>query len=153
MIYGQLGRIGRVVGIESAQSCVLHNYYIHVHVYINLCLVISPSRAPASQIYLWNTFRRHQTRLLSLVTSPYVRLNVDYMWRLLPTYKTKPVIYMIIKRNVKINALFRYLLYELGASYTCSLFTSGNPNLCAIDLRLSGVNKFIFRPYIHEVYT
>ena len=102
MIYGQLGRIGRVVGIgpfgRIGPVCVLHNY---IHVYINLCLVISPSRAPASQIYLWNTFRRHQTRLLSLVTSPYLRLNMDYMWRLLPTYKTKPVINMVIKRNVK----------------------------------------------------
>ena len=30
---------------ESAQLCVLHNYYIQI--YINLCLVISPIEGPS----------------------------------------------------------------------------------------------------------
>ena len=64
---------------ESALLCVLHDYYIQI--YINLYLVISPSRAPPSQIYLWHTFRRRQTRLLFLLQ--------DYMWRLQSAYKTK----------------------------------------------------------------
>ena len=75
------------------------------------------------------------------------------MWRLLSAYKTKPVINMNIKRNLKINALSLYLLYELGSVVHVLLFTTENPNLCAYDLRLFGVNKFIFRSYIHEVYT
>ena len=37
------------------------------------------------------------------------------MWRLLSAYKTKSVINMIIKRNLKKNALSLYLQYELGA--------------------------------------
>ena len=59
---------------ESAQLCVLHNYYIQI--YINLCLVISPSRAPQSQIYLWHTFRRPVNALAFLVTRLYVAFTI-----------------------------------------------------------------------------
>ena len=80
---------------ESAQLCVLHNYYKQIS--INLCIVISPSRAPPSQIYRWHTLRRPANALAFLVTSPYLRLYVA----LISAYKTKSVIDMIIKRNLK----------------------------------------------------
>ena len=76
---------------ESAQLCVLHNYYIQI--YINLCLVISPSRASPYKFIFGTHLEGPQTRLLSLLQ--------DYMWRLLSADKTKPVINMIIKRNLK----------------------------------------------------
>ena len=59
---------------EPAQLYVLHNYYIQI--YINLCLVISPSRAPPSQIYLWQTFRRPANALAFLVTRLYVAFTI-----------------------------------------------------------------------------
>ena len=68
MIYGQLENWPSCWNQpiwKNRPSCVLHNYYIQT--YINLCLVISPSRPPSSHIYLWNIFRSPQTRLLSLL--------------------------------------------------------------------------------------
>ena len=59
---------------ESAQLCFLHNYYIQI--YINLCLVMSPSRAPPSQVYLLHTFRRATDALAFLVTRLYVAFTI-----------------------------------------------------------------------------
>ena len=56
------------------QESVVCNYYIQI--YINLCLVISPSRAPPSQIYLWHTFRRPANALAFLVTRLYVAFTI-----------------------------------------------------------------------------
>ena len=114
---------------KNRSSCVYHNCYIQI--YLNLYLVISPSRAPPSQIYLWNTFRRPANAFAFLVTSPYLSLYVH----LLSAYKTKPVINMIIKRNLKNKCM----ISVPALSYTCSLFTSGNPNLCAYESRLWGL--------------
>ena len=74
MVYGHLRELAEswesAYLEESAQLYVLHNYCIQI--YINLCLVISPSRVPASQMFLWNTFRRPANALNAfLVTSPY----------------------------------------------------------------------------------
>ena len=72
---------------------------------------MSPSRAPPSQIYLWNTFRRSANAFAFLVTNPYLRLYVAFTICI----QDQPVNNMIIKRNLKINALSLYLLYELGS--------------------------------------
>ena len=76
MIYGQLGRNDQVVeiGLFARIDPVVCNYYIQI--YINLCLVISPSRAPPSQIYLWQTFRRPANALAFLVTRLYVAFTI-----------------------------------------------------------------------------
>ena len=96
--FGELSELWESAYLEeSAQLCVCVLHYYYIQIYINLYLVISPSRAPPLHIYLWNIFRRPTNVLASLVTSP----HLDYMWRLLSAYKTKPVINMIIKRNVK----------------------------------------------------
>ena len=51
---------------ESAQLCVLHNYYIQI--YLNLCLVISPSRPPPHHKFIFEThLEGPQTRLLALL--------------------------------------------------------------------------------------
>ena len=76
MIYGQLGRNDQVVeiGLFARIGPVACNYYIQI--YINLCLVISPSSAPPSQIYLWHTFRRPANALAFLVTRLYVAFTI-----------------------------------------------------------------------------
>ena len=54
---------------------------------------------------------------------------------ILSAYKTKLVVNMIIKRNLKnkcIISMLRSVVHVL-------LFTSGNPNLCAYDMRLWAV--------------
>ena len=73
MIYGQLEGIGRRWNWPSCMSSK-----INIQIYKNLCLVISPSRAPPSQIYLWNTFRRPANALAFFVTTPYLRLYVAF---------------------------------------------------------------------------
>ena len=90
-------------------------------------------------------------RLLSLLQIHIV----NYMMLLLSAYKTKLVINMIIKRNVKkINALSLYLLYELRPVVHVPLFTSGNPNPCAYDMRLWAVKSLYltltYMKYIHK---
>ena len=75
------------------------------------------------------------------------------MWRLLSAYKTKHVINMIIKRNLKINALSLYLLYELGFVVHVLFVYFRKSEPLRIRFEIVGVNKFIFRSYIHEVYT
>ena len=78
----------------------------------------------------------------------------DYMWRLLSAYKTKPVINMIIKRNLKkINALSLYLLYELDSVVHLLFVYFRKSEPVRIRFEIVGVNKFIFRSYINEVYT
>ena len=130
---------------ESAQLCVLHVYNCYIQNSINLCLVMSPSRALPSQIYFWHTFKGPQTRLLSLLQ--------DYMWCLLSAYKTKPVINMNMKRNLKINALSLYLLYELGSVVLVLFVYFRKSEPVRIRFEIVGVNKFIFRSYINELYT
>ena len=78
----------------------------------------------------------------------------DYMWRLLSAYKTKPVIYMNIKRKFKkINALSLYLLYELGFVVHVLFVYFRKSEPVRIRFEIVRVNKFIFRSYINEVYT
>ena len=103
MISGQLLKIGPVVGTDPIVN------FTYIQAYKNLCLVISPSRAPPSQIYLWHTFRRPANAFTFLVTSPYCKLYEAY----LSAYKTKLVINMIIKEILNINALSLYLPSEL----------------------------------------
>ena len=68
---------------ESAQLCVIIIYRS-----------IFPHRGLLHHKFIFGThLEGPQTRLLSLLQ--------DYMWRLLSAYKTKPVINMIIKRNLK----------------------------------------------------
>ena len=75
------------------------------------------------------------------------------MWRLLSAYKTKPVINMIIKRNLKNKCIIsipavciRSVVYVLFV-----YFRKSEP--VRIRFEIVGVNKFIFRSYINEVYT
>ena len=76
------------------------------------------------------------------------------MWRLLSAYKTKPVINMIIKRNLKKkNALSLYLLYELGSVVHVLFDYYRKSEPVRIQFEIVGDNKFTFRSYIHEVYT
>ena len=144
MIYGQLGRNDQVVeiGLFARIVPVVCNYYIQI--YINLCLVISPSRAPPSLIYLCTHLEGPQTRLLSLLQ--------DDMWRLLSAYKTKPVIIMIIKRNLK-NKCIISIPAELGSVVHVLFVYFRKSEPVRIRYEIVGVNKFIFRSYINEVYT
>ena len=92
MIYGQLLRIGPVVGTGPVVSLT------YIQAYINLGLVISPSRAPPSQKFIFVThIEGPQMRLPSLLQ---VHI-VNYMRLLLSAYKTKLVNNMIIKSNLK----------------------------------------------------
>ena len=68
------------------------------------------------------------------------------MWRLLSAYKTKQVINMIIKRNLKINALSLYLLYELGSVVHVLFVYFRKSEPLRIQFEIVGVNKFISSP-------
>ena len=73
----------------------------------------------------------------------------DYMWRLLSAYKTKPVINMIIKRNLK----NKYVISIHTGSVVHVLFVYFRKyEPVRIRFEIAGVNKFIFRSYINEVY-
>ena len=73
---------------ESTQLCVIIIHYYSCVIYTD------PHRGPLRHKFIFGThLEGPQTRLLSLLQ--------DYMWRLLSAYKTKPVINMIIKRNLK----------------------------------------------------
>ena len=76
---------------KFAQFCVLHILYADLYksLFSNF-----PIEGPSTtNLSLAHILEGPQTRLLSLLQ--------DYMWRLLSVYKTKPVINMIIKRNLK----------------------------------------------------
>ena len=105
---------------ESAQLCVLHNYYIQI--YINLCLVVSPSRAPPSQIYLWDTFRRPTNVLAFLVTTLYMVFTA---------YKTKLVFNMIIKRNLKNKCIISISAVRIRLCSSCALCLFPEIRTCA----------------------
>ena len=76
MVYGQLGGNDQVVeiGLFARIGPVVCNYFVQIC--INLCLVISPSRTPPSQIYLWHTFRRPANALAFLATRLYVAFTI-----------------------------------------------------------------------------
>ena len=77
----------------------------------------------------------------------------DYMWRLLSVYKTKPVINMIIKRNLKNKCIISLPTYELGSVVHVLFVYFRKSEPVRIRFEIVGVNKFIFRSYINEVYT
>ena len=97
MIYGQLLRIGRVVGIGLFGGTVPVVSPIYTGLYKSLFSNF-PIEGPSFAKFIFGTnLEGPQIRLLSLL-----QVHIEsYMWLLQSTDKTKLVINMIIKRNFK----------------------------------------------------